>query len=314
MHKNLPIILIIFLAVVFSGCTGSETSKITAVEVVRFDRANQDLDAKIVDIKLEPDDIIAGEKVIAKLDLANTGSEKIITETVDIKAKVKSLDDSIANIYLKTMSDEKKSRYIEPIKFETEIEPGTIKTVSASFNTIKEMEGRSLAGIFEITITLTVNGQKTEARVLPVTLKSGTPRVFTSAPTPTPTPTPAAALAMIPPDPKITQTAIPKPTPEPTPYIALSPTGKNTTIFVKDDRYYPSDITIEAGDMVLWVNKVDSDYTLVELDKKIPDMVLRARNSYTFSTTGEYRIGLYFKPMRGEPRILTINVRHNASQ
>jgi hypothetical protein len=61
--------------------------------------------------------------------------------------------------------------------------------------------------------------------------------------------------------------------------------------------------------MVLWVNKMDSDYTLVEMDKKIPDMVLRARNSYIFNTTGNYRIGLYFKPMRGDPAILTLNVK-----
>jgi plastocyanin len=278
------------------------------VEVQRFIRANQNLDAKIVDIKLEPDDIRAGEKVTAKLFIANTGSEKITKETIDIKAKVKTLDDSLANIYLKTMSDEKKTRTIEPIEFETEIEPGTITTVSAVFNTIKEMEGRSLAGTFEITITLSVNGQKIEARILPVPVKSGTPREFTPVPTPTLTPTPTQTPTQAP-IPVVTEIAIPIHTPEPTPFVAATPTGKNATIFVKDDRYYPANITIGAGDMVIWVNKVDSDYTLVEMDKKIPDMVLRARNSYVFNTTGEYRIGLYFKPMRGEPRILTINVR-----
>jgi len=116
-------------------------------------------------------------------------------------------------------------------------------------------------------------------------------------PTPAPTPTPTPAIVT------------PAPTPELTPFVAATPTGKNVTIFVKDDNYSPADITINAGDMVLWVNKMDSDYTLVEMDKKIPDMVLRVRNSYIFNTTGNYRIGLYFKPMRGEPKILTINVR-----
>ena len=122
------------------------------------------------------------------------------------------------------------------------------------------------------------------------TLKSTIPAETT---TPTPTPTPAIVT----------------PTPTPTPYVAATPTGKNVTIIVKDDKYYPADITINAGDMVFWSNKMDSDYTLVEMDKKIPDMVLRVRNSYIFNTTGNYRIGLYFKPMRGEPTILTINVR-----
>jgi PBP1b-binding outer membrane lipoprotein LpoB len=99
-------------------------------------------------------------------------------------------------------------------------------------------------------------------------------------PTPTPTPTPTPAIVT------------PAPTPELTPFVAATPTEKNVTIIV-----------------VLWVNKMDSDYTLVEMDKKIPDMVLRVRNSYIFNTTGNYRIGLYFKPMHGEPAILTINVR-----
>lgn len=304
MNKNFPIIVLILLAVALSGCTGSESLKTTSVEVQRFDRANQNLDAKIVDDKLEPDDVRAGEKVTANLFIANTGSEKITSETIDIKAKVKTLDDSLANLYLMTMSDEKKTRSIDPIEFETEIEPGTVKTVTANFNTIKEMQGRSLAGTFEITITLSVNGQKIEARILPVTLKSGTPREFTRAPTPIPTQTPTHV-----PTPQITGIKTTTPTPEPIPFVASTPTGKSVTIFVKDDRYYPANITIGAGDMVLWVNKMDSDYTLVEKDKKIPDMVLRARNSYIFNTTGDYRIELYFKPMRGEPRILTIGVR-----
>ena len=115
--------------------------------------------------------------------------------------------------------------------------------------------------------------------------------------TTTPTPTPIPAIMT------------PAPSPELTPFVAATPTGKNVTIIVKDDKYSPADITIDAGDMVLWANKMDSDYTLVEMDKKIPDMVLRTRNSYLFNTTGNYRIGLYFKPMRGEPAILTINVK-----
>lgn len=306
MNKNFPIIVLILLAVALSGCTDSESPKTVLMEVQKFDRANQNLDAKIVDIKLEPDDIRAGEKVTAKLFIANTGSEKITKETVEIKAMVKSLDDSLANIYLKTLSEEKKTKTIEPIEFKTDIEPGTVNTVSATFNTVKEMEGKSLAGIFEITITLSVNGQKIEARILPITLKSGAVRESTPVPTPTPIPAQTPAYVLIP---QITEIETPTPTPEPIPFVAANPTGNNVTVFVKGNNYYPSDITIAAGDMVLWVNKEIDDYTLVEMDKKIPDLVLRARNSYIFNTTGDYRIELYFKPMRGEPKILTINVR-----
>jgi hypothetical protein len=315
MIKRLSIILLILIAVALSGCIGSDSSNAIPMEVIKFDRANPNLDAKIVDVKFDRADVIAGEKVTAELFIANTGSEKIAKETVEIKAKVNTLDDSLANLYLKTMSDEKKSRVIDPINFETEIEPGTVKPISAVFNTVKEMEGRSLAGKYEITITLSVNGQKVEARILQITLKSGTPREFT--PTPTPSPAPTTSLTTSPtttstPAPEIIETETPTPTPMPV--VVATPTGNNSTTFVKDDRYYPDTLTIGAGDMVIWVNKMDSDYTLVEMDNKIPEMVLRARNSYIFNTTGDYRIGLYFKPMRGEPRIQTISVRINASK
>jgi plastocyanin len=306
MIKRLSIILLILVVVALSGCTGSDSSEAATMEIIKFDRANPNLNANIVDVKFDRDDIIAGEKVTAELSIANTGSEKITNETVEIRAKVKSLDDSLANLYLKTMSEEKKSRLIDPIEFDTEIEPGNVKPISAVFNTIKEMEGRSLAGKYEINITLSVNGQKVEARIIKITLKSGTPREFTTTPTPSPAPTLTPTST---PTPEITETATPEPTPEPTPYTAPAPTGNNTTIFVKDDRYYPSNITINAGDMVLFVNKMLEDYTLVEKDKKIPDMVLRARNNYTFFTTGEYRIELRFRNMHFEPHVLTIKVK-----
>jgi hypothetical protein len=178
-------------------------------------------------------------------------------------------------------------------------------------NSLKSLNAKSIT--FKDLIGKSINGQKVEARNMPVTLKSGTPREFTPVPTPTTTSTPIQSPRLVS-TPEVTEIATPTPSPEPAPFVAATPTGKNVTIFVKDDRYYPtSNISIEAGDMVIWVNKMDIDYKIVEMDKKIPDIVLRVRNSYIFNTTGNYRIGLYFKPMRGEPAILTINVRHNES-
>lgn len=309
MNKYLSIILIILIATALSGCTGEGATKGTPIEIQKFDRANPNLDANIVDIKFDRDDVRAGEAVTAQLFIANTGSEKITNETIEIKARLKTLDDSLANLYLKTMSEEKKTRFIDPIEFGAEIEPGTVKSISAKFHTIKEMEGRSLAGTYDITITLTVNGQKIEARVIPITLYPGDVREFTPVPTPSPSPTPTNTPA-----PEIIKTQTPTPAPTPEPVVVATPTGKNFTTFVKDDKYFPDNLNIEPGDMVLWINKMDSDYTIVEMDKKIPDIVLRARNSYIFNTTGEYRLGLYFKPMRGEPKIQTINVRVNATK
>jgi plastocyanin len=321
MNKNLPIIVLIFLAVALSGCTGSDSSKITSVQVERFDRANLNLDAKIVDVKLEPDDIRAGEKVTAKLFIANIGSENITNETVEIKAKVITLDDSLANIYLKTMKEENKT-WKMPFEFETEIKTETVNTVSATFNTIKEMKGKSLAGTYEITVTLSVNGQKVEAWIKPITLKSGEVRVFTPVPTPisTPTPTPTKTPMLIPtpvPTPEITEIATPAPTPEPTPFVAATPTGKVIqTRIMGGDNFAESKLKIDAGDEVLWVNMVDGLYTIEEVDNKIPIINIRAlgRINYIFNTTGDYKFELKFNGMRGRaPSTQTISVKYNAS-
>jgi cell division septation protein DedD len=316
MNKNLPLILLIILAVALSGCTGSgsESPKNpTIVEVQKIDHENTNLDARVVEVKLVPEDIRAGEKVTAELLIANIGIETITNETIEIKATVQTLDDTLANVALKTMNEEQKSRNYS-MDFNTVIKPGTNGKVSAVFKTIEQMQGRSLAGTYKITITLSVNGQKVEARIMPLTLLSGTPREFTPVPTSTPAPTPTRAptLILTPGKPEMA-TPSPTPSPEPTPYVAATPTGKNYTIYIKGGWYNPANLDIDAGDMVNFVNKDDSDYILVEMDKKIPDMLLRIRTGYVFNTTGNYRIGLYFKPMRGEPRIVAINVRHNES-
>lgn len=325
MNKNLPLILLIILAVALSGCTGSDSStidsaKTTTVQVQKIAHENTDLQAQVVEVKLEPDDVRAGEKVTAQLLVANTGTEIIASETVEIKAKVITLDDTLANLALKTMGDEKKTRSYS-MNFNTEIKPGTNGKIAATFKTIEQMEGRSLAGTYEITITLSVNGQKVEARIMPVTLKSGTPREFTPVPTPSPTPTPIPTSTPKPvPTTEITEIATPTPTPEPTPFIAATPTGKiiQTRIIPRgqSDVFAVSTLEIDAGDQVLWVNMIDRSYTIEEVDTKIPILNVRAlgRANYIFNATGIYNFKLNYKPMRGEPSTQTITVRYNASQ
>jgi len=312
MNKMFPIILVILIVTALSGCTGSKETtsiKTTPVEVQRFERPNPNLDAIVTEIKFDRDDIRAGERVTAELVVANTGTEKITSEKVEIKAKVKTLDDTLANLALKTMSDEKKTREFS-LDFDTEIKPGTKEKISAYFNTVKEMEGRSLAGTYDVTITLYVNGQKIEARTLPITLLSGEPRVFTSTPTPSPTPTPTPT-----PVPTITVTATPTPTPTPTVVVA-TPTGKLVSARVMSSILYPTSLQINAGDEVVWDNRdEDISYTIAEMDKKIGNITLPAdgKTNYIFNTTGDYRFGLYYNLMKGAPSIQTISVRINAS-
>lgn len=310
MSTNLLTILLILVAVALSGCTGEDSSKGMPVQVQKFDLANPNLNGQIVDVKFDRDDIRAGEIATPELFIANTGSEKIINETVEITAKVKTLDDFLANLYLKTMSEEKKTRIIDPINFQTEIEPGTVKPISAGFHTIKEMEGRSLAGTYEINITLSVNGQKVEARIFPITLHPGDVREVTPTPTPSPIPTVNST-----PIPTIKKTETPTPTPTPEPVVVAEPTGKVIAINVKDDKFSNTSIKIDAGDKVRWINyNPDDNYDIIEMTEKIPTIVLRDSASYIFNTTGDYKFGAYYKNMAKDPSTMTISVRVNASK
>lgn len=302
MHKALPITLI-FLIVAFSGCTGSNSPDELA-PVQEFERANPNLNGKIVDVKLVPSDIRAGEKVTAELVVANTGTENITMETIDIKAKVKTLNDTMANLALKFMDDEKKTRTFT-MDFDKEIKPGTVEAISAIFNTQQEMQGRSLAGTYQITITLSVNGQKVDAKLLPVTLHSGTPRVFT----PTPTPTPAPTLP-----PAITATATPTPTPTPEPVVTATPTGVKVPGRVMANRFTEANKQIDVGDAILWTNLDDETYTLVEVNGKIGNITLNDRATYVFNTTGSYKLLLYYNKMREPYSYQSITVKVNASK
>lgn len=320
MSNNLTILLLILTAVVLSGCTGTDSPGGIQEDGIRFDRANLNLDAKIVDVKFDRNDIRAGEEIMPELFIANTGSEKITNETVEITAKLKTLDDTLANLYLKTMSEEKKTRAIDPINFKTEIEPGTVKAIKAKFHTVKEMEGRSLAGTYEITMTLSVNGQKIESKKLQIALYPGDVREFTPIPTPAQTPVPTGAQTSAPtPAPQVNQTITPVPTPTPTPtpepVVVAEPTGKIIVTRVMNDKFAQTHLDIYAGDEVQWMNyNPDDDYDIKEINGKIDTLVLKSRISHVFNTTGEYRFGAYYRNMKAEPSIQTISVRVNASK
>lgn len=320
MSNNLTILLLILAAVVLSGCTGTDSPVGIQEDGIKFDRANPNLDAKIVDVKFDRNDIRAGEEVMPELFIANTGSEKITNETVEITAKLITLDDTLANLYLKTMSDEKKTRAIDPIHFKTEIEPGTVKAIKAKFHTVKEMEGRSLAGTYQITMTLSVNGQKIESKILRITLYPGDVREFTPIPTPVQTPVPTSRPALASTNaPKINETQTPAPTPTPTPtpepVVVGEPTGKIIVTRVMSDKFTQSHLDIDVGDEVQWMNfNPNDDYDIKEMNEKIAPLVLRNRISYIFNKTGEYKFGAYYRNMKIEPSIQTISVRVNASK
>lgn len=311
MNKLIPIVLSILIVTALSGCFGSKESGQN--ETKKYERANLNLDAAIVKVKFDRDDIRAGEKVTAELVVGNTGSEKVTNETVEIKAKVLTLEDFLANLYLKTMSDEKKTGTFT-MDFDTPIEPNENDRISAVFRTEKERQGRNLAGTYEVTINLFVNGQYADTEVLPITLQSGTPREITPTPTPsptqTPTPTPTPTPTFI-----ETPTPTPTPTPAPTPFVAMTPTGKKIFIRVDTARLRPTSSQIDAGDEVIWDNYDEDAYTLVELNQQMANITLRqgGKTPYIFNTTGDYIFALYNKLKKPTGSLLNITVKVNST-
>jgi len=309
MAKTLPIIMILLLAAL-SGCIGSNSSD-ENVQEMTFERANLNLDANIVDVKLSPGDVRAGEKVEAKLVIANTGTEKIVNESIEIKAKVKSLDDFLANLALKFMSDESKTRTF-PMDFQEDIQPGSIKPLVADFQTQQELQGKNLAGKYMVTVILSVNGQKVAGKVVPITLLSGKsrdelPNTTSSNVTPTITLTAAPTETLTP---EITVT----PTPTPEAVTVSEPTGNTVYLRIMGWKFTESSKEIDAGDKVLWHVLDDDTFTIVEKDRKLPNITVSYKTTQFFNTTGTYRFSLYYPKMRTEPSTQTITVKLNTSQ
>ena len=311
--RRIFLIILILLAAALSGCVGSSEDELQ-VGTQTFERTNLDLDGKIVDLKLLPEDVSAGEDVSADLVVANTGKENIINETIYIKAKVKTLDDFFANLALKAVSDDMKTK-VYTMDFEEEIKPGTNKPISAVFHTVKEMKGKNLAGRYSVMVILSVNGQKVDSRVIQFTLNSGKskkPNSTQSNATPTVTVT-SAPTSTFTPIPTITST--PAPTPEPTPEaVTVEPSGIIRVTRIMGYKFGEPSVTIDAGDTLQWYNLDEDTMNLVEVDGKMDNISVSNRRNIIFNTTGKYTFKMYYSKMRVEPPVQVINVKLNQSR
>ncbi len=314
MKRLFPIIMVL-LVVALSGCTGQDVSSQT--EAQTFDRANPNLNGKIMDLELSPKDARAGEKITANLVVGNTGTENIGSETIEIKAKARSLDDILANIALLAMSEEKKTMTFT-MEYNEEIKPGMIRPFTNVFPTLRELRGRNVAGIYDIMIILSVNGQKVEAKSIKLKLGSGKPRNgenttsqnTTDAAAVTATPTPAATETP-------TYTVINTPTPTPTPEaVTVAPSGIiHPTNIVGGKTFAENSKTIDAGDTLQWKHMDNDDVlTVAEMDGKIPNQTVKYRTNYVFNTTGTYRFQLFYPKMKNEPSLQILTVRLNQSR
>ncbi len=130
---------------------------------------NQILDGRIVSISFDKDKYYAGDTVIAELVVENTGDIDITSEKVTIKATCTRLDDFWGNLALKFKGEEERSKTYS-ISFSEIIKPGQIKTLSASFRTLAEMDGISLAGDYDILVKLEIDGRVVDTKALKLTL------------------------------------------------------------------------------------------------------------------------------------------------
>jgi len=296
--KRLISIVILFMIVALSGCTDQDVS---IPEGQTFERANLNLDGKMMSIELTPTDARAGENITAKLVVGNTGTENIISETIEIQAKARSLNDFFANLALTAMSNEKKTMTFST-EFTEEIKPGMIKTLTRVFPTPRELKGRNLAGNYDITVILSVNGQKVESKTVKLKLGSGVSREIYNNQEPASTAASTFATATETPAPKVTaaMTATPIPTPVPTPEMVTV----DSYIFSWDDvpgkdnarliEYLKKGFSLDWIDNAIIEKAVDSKMINLTSDKKyvslelVGDLVPDVKLTISDGRTGKY--------------------------
>ncbi|HIH44037.1 MAG TPA: hypothetical protein HA257_02835 [Candidatus Methanoperedenaceae archaeon] len=111
----------------------------------------------------------AGDTADARLTFRNIGNVSITQERVVVRATATSLDDFAANLYLKTLSEERRSR-TSNFDFDITVEPGSTGMLTASIKTVSQMEGRSLAGKYSVSVTLYANGKREDSQTVSLRL------------------------------------------------------------------------------------------------------------------------------------------------
>ncbi len=315
--KRLFAVILVLLVVALSGCTGQDASSET--EGYSFDRANLNLNGKMMDLEFLPTDARSGEKITTNLVVGNTGTENIVSENIEIKVKALSLNDFLANIALLAMSESKKTLTFSN-EYHEEIKPGMIKPLSYVFPTPLELKGKNLAGTYSITIILSVNGQNVESRTIKMKLRSGKPRESSNTQANTPsgtvsvTSTPTVTVTASP-GTTVTANPITTPTPTQTPVaVTVEPTGKIYVTRIMGYKFAEPSLSIDAGDTLQWYNLDDETMTVAEIDGKIPNQSVYSRRNYNFTTTGTYKFQLIYSKMRVAPPVQVITVKLNQSQ
>ncbi len=128
----------------------------------------------IKSVSFDKDEYHAGDVITAMLEVENIGGSNITSEKVTINATCVRLDDFKANLYLKTLNEEERTESYT-MHFSEVIGPGQTKTLSARFSTLAEIGYSglevSLAGEYDILVTLDIGGEIADSKELKLTLQ-----------------------------------------------------------------------------------------------------------------------------------------------
>jgi plastocyanin len=100
--------------------------------------------------------------------------------------------------------------------------------------------------------------------------------------------------------------------PLPEPEVLATPTGNIVYTKVTTSKFGQSDLEINAGDEVIWLNEDQAGYQIVEIDNKIGDINLshdwKAR--FVFNISGNYRFRLFNKESYADERFATPSIQN----
>ena len=79
---------------------------------------------------------------------------------------------------------------------------------------------------------------------------------------------------------------------------ATKRTARTHTITIKNSKYSPASLTINAGDTVVWKNDDDKDHTVVADDKSFKSENISSGDDYTsaFKKAGTFKYGCKYHP------------------
>lgn len=169
------IVALLLAAVVFASSLESQSESsprpvaTSTPSAIKSPQKPINYSGKIRSISFDKAKYFAGDTVKAEMKVKNNGKNNITSEKIVIKVKCVKLNSFGGNMVLKGLDEEEKTRSYE-MRFSEVILPNETKTLTSSFKTPKEMSGVSLAGEYDLSLTLNVNGYSVDSKKMDLVL------------------------------------------------------------------------------------------------------------------------------------------------